>query len=93
MTFKRTQQRVRRRGRIQKQCCKLFLRFAGKPDYFNLSDGLPGGFLRGGDHEIADRAALNLGSAPDNGLSLGRYARLDASRPAMLLLSHRSCSS
>src|SRR5271166_2330275 len=53
-------------------------------------DGAVGGFLRGGDHEIADAAALDFGGTLDGRQSVERDARLDACRVGRFLGHHAS---
>jgi hypothetical protein len=67
MAFRRAQQRVRGCRRIQQQGYELLLRFPRKPDDFDLSNRLPGSLLGCCNSEIADGAALNLGSAALSG--------------------------
>src|SRR5258708_12787561 len=90
MTFKRTQERGRRRRRIQQQRHESLLRFARKPDNFQFSDGLLSGLLCGGNYKIADRAALNFRSAANDGEGLACNACLHAGGSAMSLRFHVS---
>ena len=79
MKLRRTAQGVVWLGRIDQRFGETPLVLDGQADDLRLLDRAVRGFLRGGDDEIADAAALYFGGAFDNGQRVGRDTRLDAS--------------
>jgi hypothetical protein len=77
VAFERSQDRIRRPGRIQRHRYKLLPRLARKPDRFHFGDPLPGGVMRRCDDKAADRAALNFRGAPHGSERLGRNSGFD----------------
>src|SRR5450755_2739028 len=58
--------------RAQQQRCESLLRFTREADYLHVGDSPLRGFLGGAHNEIADRAALDLGGASNDGESVAR---------------------
>jgi hypothetical protein len=77
--------------RIQYRVGDLPLARDGKPNNLRLIDCSRSCLLRCGDDEIADRSALDLGSATDHGKSFRSYACLNSGSPVGLFW-HRECS-
>ena len=78
MTFDSSEQRIRHRRRIEDQSGNLFLRFARKPNNLDFGNRLLRGILSCGHDEIADRAALDFGRAPDDSQCLRSDPGFDA---------------
>jgi hypothetical protein len=77
----------RKNRRIQKQLQKALLVFEGQTNDLGFVDGPVCDLLCGGDHKIADTAALQFRGAPDDPKRIGRNASFDT-RSAAGLLGH-----
>jgi hypothetical protein len=77
----------RKNRRIQKQLHKALLVFDGQANDMGLVDCPVSDLLSGGDHKIADTAALQFRGTPDDAERIGRNAGFDT-RGAAGLLGH-----
>ena len=87
MSFKSALEHRFRFRRIEQQFGHSLLIRQRQTNDLRFRDGLLRRFLRGGDHEIADAAALNLGGALYSRERLRRDADLKTGRPG-LCFSH-----
>src|ERR1019366_6010446 len=74
----------RKNRRIQKQLHKAPLVFDGEVNDLGFVDCPVCDLLRGGNHKIADTAALQFRGAPDNSKRIGRNASFDTRSAACL---------
>jgi hypothetical protein len=77
----------RKNRRIQKQLHKALLVFEGQANDLGFVDCPVCDLLSGGNHKIADTAALEFRGAPDDAERIGRNAGFDT-RGAAGLLGH-----
>jgi hypothetical protein len=75
----------RKNRRIQEQLHKALLVFDGKVNDLGFVDGPVCGLLSGGNHKIADTAALKFRGPSDDAKRIGRNASFDTRRAASLL--------
>ena len=75
----------RKNRRIQEQLHKALLVFDGQVNDLGFVDCPVCGLLSGGDHKIADTAALQFRGAPDDAKRIGRNASFDTGGAACLL--------
>jgi hypothetical protein len=75
----------RKNRRVQKQLNKALLVFDGQVNDLGFVDCPVCDLLSGGDHKIADTAALEFRGPPDDPKRIGRNASFDTRRAACLL--------
>src|SRR5260370_36243176 len=90
MSLKGFSQGTSRRGRVKNRFRNAPLILDGQTNVVGLRDGSRSGLLRGRDHQIADRAALNFGGAADDGQGGGSDASLDAGGMVLFLWHGKS---
>jgi hypothetical protein len=84
MSLLRALQGGRQSRRMQKQFHKTLLVLDGQANDLRFVDSSMGDFLSGGNHKIADTAALQFRGAPDYQERIGRNASFDTSRARCL---------
>jgi hypothetical protein len=77
MHFLRAFHRSRECRWVQQKLDESFLIIKRKPDHLDFFDRTLGGFLSGGDNEVADAAALKFGGTLHDGQGVGGDSRLD----------------
>ena len=82
----------RGRRRVEQKVNETALIFDGKADDLVFFDGAVRGLLGGGNHKVADTAALHFGGVFHKGKRIGGDTRLDSGRSGGFMGHHRGLS-